>query len=431
MRPMSSWGRLSSLPHEVIDLRDRDTTGPALAALKGPTIAYGLGRSYGDACLNPQGALLNTAGLDRLISFDAATGLLTCEAGVVLRDIQRLVLPRGWSLPVVPGTQLVTVGGAIANDVHGKNHHVTGTFADNVVSLKLARSDGELIDCGPQTRPEWFAATVGGIGLTGLIVQAELQLKRCAGPWLDTEIVPYAGLAEFFALSDASQSEWEHTVSWIDCTSRELRGLFLRARDAQEQGAVRAPGRALAMPVTPPVSLINRLSLRPLNGAYYALNSRHKGLRTLQREQFLYPLDAVLDWNRVYGPRGFYQYQCVVPLQGAQAALPEMLQAIERSGEGSVLAVIKTFGPRQSPGLLSFVQEGVTLALDFCNRPAAARLFERLDAIVQASRGRLYLAKDARMPRHMFEAGYPQLERFTAFRDRVMSSAMSRRLIGS
>ena len=283
MRKVSSWGRLTALPHDVVELRDRDTLARQLAGTKGPAIAYGLGRSYGDACLNPDGVLLATHALDHFIAFDEATGRLVCEAGVVLRDIQRMMLPRGWGLPVVPGTQLVTVGGAIANDVHGKNHHSTGTFADHVVALTLMRSDGETIVCGPQARPELFAATAGGIGLTGLIVQAELQLKPSKGPWLDGEIVPYAGVDMFFDLSASAQPAWEHTVSWIDCTATEPRGLFLRAREAEDQSRAVPRGRTLSLPLAPPLSLVNRFSLKPLNAAYYALNSRHKGTRSCTR----------------------------------------------------------------------------------------------------------------------------------------------------
>jgi FAD/FMN-containing dehydrogenase len=414
----------------VIELRDRSGVARLLASQKGPAIAFGLGRSYGDACLNPDGILLDTHALDRMISFDPATGRLVCEAGVPLRDIQRLMLARGWSLPVVPGTQLVTVGGAIANDVHGKNHHATGTFADHVVTLTLVRSDGEIIECGPQKRQDWFAATAGGIGLTGLIVQAELQLKPARGPWVEAEIVPYSGLDTFFSLSEAAHPDWEHAVSWIDCTDSALRGLFLRAREATDQARPLPRARRLTVPLTPPLAAINRLSLQPLNRAYYTLNARHKGIRVLHQEQFLFPLDGIGDWNRLYGPRGFYQYQSVVPHADARAATAEMLSAIARSGEGSVLAVLKTFGERRPPGLLSFVQAGVTLALDFGNRPATSRLFERLDAVVQQAGGRIYLAKDARMPRPMFEATYTRLHEFMGFRDPGMSSAMSRRLMG-
>ena len=429
MRRVSSWGRLGAAPHDVIELRERSLVPQALKG-RGPGIAFGMGRSYGDACLNPDGVLWQTSGLDRFIAFDAAAGRLTCEAGVLLRDIQRLAVPRGWTLPVIPGTQLVTVGGAIANDVHGKNHHATGTFGDHVMRLTLQRTDGETIACGPDRQRDWFAATVGGLGLTGLIVEAEVQLQPTAGPWLDTEIVPYAGLDAFFTLSEAAHPDWEHAVSWIDCTATDLRGLFLRARSASDQSRPLPRRRPLTLPLTPPVSLVNGLTLRPLNAAYYALNRRKTGQRIVHQEAFLYPLDGVLEWNRLYGSRGFFQYQSVVPTANARAATAEMLTAIARSGEGSVLAVLKTFGGRPPPGLLSFVQPGVTLALDFQNRPAVAALFDRLDAIVREAGGRIYPAKDARMPAAMFAASYPGLDSFTRFRDPGMSSAMSRRLMG-
>ncbi|MFI4998788.1 MAG: FAD-dependent oxidoreductase [Reyranellales bacterium] len=431
MRPVSSWGRLGALPHDVVELNERDGVAAALAGHR-PGIAYGMGRSYGDACLNPDGALWSTAGLDRFIAFDESAGRIVCEAGVLLRDIQRLAIPRGWSLPVLPGTQLVTVGGAIANDVHGKNHHLMGTFGEHVRALRLVRTDGETIDCGPELRPEWFAATVAGLGLTGVITQAELQLRPTAGPWLEAETVAYEGLDRFFTLSEESEAAWEHTVSWIDCASPgDLRGLFMRANPAAQKDGPPWRERRRTMPVTPPVSLVNPLTLRPFNALYFALNKRRAGRRIVHYEPFLYPLDSVLEWNRMYGPRGFFQYQSVVPGVAAGPATQEMLDAIARSGEGSFLAVLKTFGERKPAGLMSFPQAGVTLALDFRNSRAAPALFERLDAIVRAAGGRIYLAKDARMPRALFEATYPHVAEFTRFRDPGASSAMSRRLTGS
>jgi FAD/FMN-containing dehydrogenase len=431
MRPVSSWGRLSADPHQVIELTDRDRVAGELLRAFGAGIAHGLGKSYGDASLNPQGILWSTRGLDRLIAFDATTGRLACEAGVVLRDIQRLMIPRGWSLPVVPGTQLVTVGGAIANDVHGKNHHVMGTFGEHVRRLRLVRSDGEVIECGPDVKPELFAATVGGLGLTGVIVEAELQLRPSLGPWLEAETLAFEGLDEFFALSDESERDWEHTVAWIDCTSGPaVRGLFMRAQPAQEGGGTWRERRR-RLPFTPPVSLVNGLSLRPFNALYYNINRRRTGPRTAHYESFLYPLDSILEWNRLYGPAGFFQYQSVVPHAARLEATRDMLEAIKRSGQGSFLAVLKTFGQRPPAGLLSFPQPGVTLALDFRNSRTLPELFIRLDDIVRAASGRLYAAKDARMPRALYEATYANLAAFARHRDPGMSSAMSRRLMGS
>lgn len=431
MRPVSSWGRLSAEPHEIVVLQDPKRVAAQIAGSPAG-IAYGNGRSYGDICLNPNGTLWQTRGLDHFIAFDSETGRLQCEAGVLLRDIQRLVIPRGWTLPVTPGTQLITVGGAIANDVHGKNHHALGSFGDHVRRLQLARTDGELIECGPDLKPDWFAATVGGLGLTGVIVQAEIQLRRVPGPWLETETRPYTSLDEFFELADGSEAGWEHTVSWIDCLAGETgRGLFMRGNPAQVNDHPVPQGRKLTMPLVPPFSLVNRLSLRPFNLAYFQLKKRQTGRTLAHYESFFYPLDNLLEWNRMYGPRGFYQYQSVVPREVGQDATAAMLREISRSGEGSFLAVLKTFGDRQPRGMLSFPRPGVTLALDFPNRgEKSLKLFDRLDAIVREASGRIYPAKDARMPRELFEAGYPRLQEYLRYRDPGISSALSRRLMG-
>lgn len=433
MRPVSSWGRLSADPHHVVGLSDPRKVREALACGGAPGVAHGMGRSYGDACLNPQGTLWLTTGLDHFIAFDDRTGRLVCEAGVLLCDIQRLAVPRGWILPVTPGTQLVTVGGAIANDVHGKNHHVLGAFGDHVQRLTLLRTDGETIQCGADERPDWFAATVGGVGLTGVIVQAEIQLRRIPGPWLETETIPYANLDEFFQLADDSEAQWEHTVSWIDCIPGSGgRGVFMRGNPVAAKRQPAPPGRQLTMPIVPPVSLVNRLSLRPFNMAYYHLKKWRAGRAVTHYEPFFYPLDNLLEWNRMYGPRGFFQYQSVVPRGVARDAVQSMLQEIARFGDGSFLAVLKTFGNRAPVGMLSFAQPGATLALDFPNHGEhTQKLFARLDAIVTEARGRIYLAKDARMPRALFEAGYPRLPEFLKYRDRGISSGLSRRLMGS
>jgi FAD/FMN-containing dehydrogenase len=412
-------------------LSDPSTVAQRLAESTLPGLAHGMGRSYGDSCLNPEGTLWMTRGLDHFIGFDPDTGRLVCEAGVLLRDIQRLVVQRGWLLPVTPGTQMVTVGGAIANDVHGKNHHAQGSFGDHVLGLTLVRTDGQTLRCSPSERADWFAATVGGLGLTGVITQAELQLRRVSGPWMDTETLPYGSLDQFFAISDHSDADWEHGVSWIDCLSGAgSRGLFMRANHSSATSGPAAPKRHRRMPFVPPISLINRLSLRPLNTAYFNLKRWQTGLALAHVEPFNYPLDNLKDWNRMYGPRGFYQYQCVVPRSVGPDAMTAMLQAIQRSGQGSFLAVLKTFGQRTAPGLLSFPMPGVTLALDFPNRgDDTHRLMDRLDAIVREAKGRLYAAKDARMPKDLWVSGYPRLNEFLAFRDPGISSGFSRRVM--
>jgi FAD/FMN-containing dehydrogenase len=433
MKPISSWGRLSHEKHQVIPLRDRYSIANLTQDQDGgPGIAHGMGRSYGDVALNPNGPLWLTTGLNHLIHFDESTGLLRCESGVLLRDIQRLFIPRGWILPITPGTQMVTVGGAIANDIHGKNHHLLGSFGDHIQCIRLMRTDGTEIECGPNLNTKWFAATVGGLGLTGLILEAQIQLRPTSGPWLDTETIPYDNLSEFFELADSSEKDWEHTVSWIDCMSNRGQGIFMRANPNKELKAPPKMKSQRKMPFVPPFSLVNSLTLRPFNFAYRNLQKYNAGSGIAHYEPFFYPLDKLLEWNRMYGPKGFFQYQSVIPRDVGQDATQAMLRAIEKSGEGSFLAVLKTFGNRESIGMLSFPEPGVTLALDFPNHALRThKLMDRLDAIVKEAKGRIYPAKDSRMPRELFEAGYPKLNEFLKYRDAGISSSLSRRLLGS
>jgi FAD/FMN-containing dehydrogenase len=425
---VSSWGRLSAEAHRVAWLQQADHL-PLTEGLKG--LPFGNGRSYGDVCLNPEGVLWDTRALDHFVAFDAATGVLICEAGVLLRDIQRALVPQGWMLPVTPGTQLVTVGGAIANDVHGKNHHLMGSFGDHVRALRLLRTDGQAISCGPEEQPQWFRATVGGMGLTGVITHANIQLRRIQGPWLEAENVPFQQLDAFFQLADDSEVGWEHTVSWIDCLNTRGRGVFMRANHLAAQGGPQPGGAGWAVPLVPPLSVVNQLTLRPFNLAYYHLQARKQKRALVHYEPFFHPLDNVKNWNRIYGLKGFYQYQSVVPRSTGREAVLAMLDTISHSGEGSFLAVLKTFGSRPSVGLMSFPMPGVTLALDFPNKGAkTVALLCSLNDIVRSAGGRIYAAKDATMPRDLFERGYPRFKEFMQYRDPGISSAMSRRLMG-
>jgi len=428
MVAVGSWGRLGTSDHRMQALADRTRISADITG-QHQGLAFGMARSYGDVCLNPGGTLWDLRSLDRFIAFDEQTGRLRCESGTLLREIQRFGVQRGWMLPVVPGTQYVTVGGAIANDIHGKNHHRYGCFGDHVTQFTLARTNGEILNCLPGDT--MFAATVGGLGLTGVIVEAELQLRRVPSSWLEVETLPYENLEEFFALADASEADWEHAVSWIDCLHPSGRGIFMRANSVAVDQSEPPPRTDLRFPFVPPISMVNRLSLRPFNAMYYHLKKTQT--RSLQHYvQFFHPLDRIQDWNRMYGPHGFYQYQCVLPPEVGAPGVQAMLKTIASAGLGSFLAVLKTFGQRDAIGMLSFARPGVTLALDFPNTgtPTLA-LFERLDAIVMEAGGRLYPAKDARMPRAMFEAGYPRLKEFLPLRDAGISSAMSRRLLGS
>lgn len=435
-----SWGGVIRAEHQVIGPGHPRAGAELMSELPpGSAIAHGCGRSYGDVALNPGGLLIETHRLDRFISFDAGNGLLTCEAGVTLAEILRATsLPgadgSGWLLPVVPGTRFVTVGGAIANDVHGKNAHVFGSFGCHVVSLELARSDGQTLTCSATSNPELFAATIGGLGLTGLILRATLRLRRVDGLALEHEEIRFDRLADFFSLDAESAEAWEYTAAWIDCLARGAqlgRGIYLRARHAPGVSAAPPAGRPrLAVPVTPPLSMVNGLSVRAFNAAYWRkLGTADRVRRVMPYEEAFFPLDALGGWNRLYGPKGFFQFQCVVPPADAEAVTAALLAAIAAAGQGSMLVVLKRFGHVMSPGLISFPMPGITLALDFPNFGAdTVRLMKRLEAIAVEAGGRLYPAKDALMSAESFARGYRQAMSFRPYMDPALSSAFSRRV---
>jgi FAD/FMN-containing dehydrogenase len=414
---------------------ERDWRFEALPEFTGTdsALAYGRGRSYGDSCINSNATQLSTRRLNRFIRFDAERGVLNCEAGLTLDEILQVTVPRGWFLPVLPGTRFVTLGGAIANDVHGKNHHHAGSFGCHVRSLMLLRSDGARHLCSQNENSALFAATLGGLGLTGLITSAEVSLIPITSNQLLVEDLTFSCVEEFSALSRDS-AEWEYTVSWIDTFARNAqvgRGIFSRARHALNGGGL-APGSKsprVGVPFAPPVPLVNKWTVDLFNRAYFRAGSRKKGQRHTHYQPFFFPLDAIANWNRVYGRHGFYQYQCVVPHHDGTQAIETLLRQIHRSGEASFLAVLKEFGDVRSPGLLSFPRPGLTLAIDFPNRgDKTKRLLASFDDIVLSIGGALYPAKDARMSAEVFAAGYPGVQEFLLQMDPKFSSAFWRRV---
>ena len=427
---LESWGRYpQATPAKVTRLTDRNAPLPASDL---PLLVYGNGRSYGDVCLNDGGHLLLGRGLDRFIAFDRETGVLRAEAGVLLSEILDLIVPQGWFLPVTPGTRFVTLGGAVANDVHGKNHHRAGSFGHHVRAFELVRSDGSRRVCTPTENPDWFAATIGGLGLTGLITWVEIQLRAIDGPWIQAASRRFANLREFFALAEASDREHEFTVAWVDCAAIGTalgRGILLSGdfapASAGEGRWPKAHG-LLNVPFTPPVSLINRFSLNLFNALYYR---KPEGRVLTQYEPFFYPLDAIGHWNRIYGPKGFLQYQCVLPPETAESATRELLERIAKSGQGSFLAVLKRFGDKPSVGMLSFPRPGVTIALDFPMRGARTlRLMDELDEVVVAAAGALYPAKDARMNNRLFMFSFRCYNRLLPFIDNIFTSDFGKRV---
>jgi FAD/FMN-containing dehydrogenase len=433
-RPYRSWGRYpSAVPAEVLPVVWRSDV-PPLDRSPGPILPYACGRSYGDSCLNDGGLLLDVCALDRLIAFDPEGGVLRCEAGVTLAEILALIVPRGWFLPVLPGTRWVSVGGAIANDIHGKNHHRAGTFGCHVSQLELLRSSGERIVCGPADA--LFQATVGGLGLTGLITWAEIRLAPIPGPGIALERIRFSGLDGFFDLAAEDQA-FEYTVAWIDCLARGRRlgrGIYMRGDHVPLDAPVPSPLRParLTVPVDAPGGLLNRVTLGLFNEAVYRRQLGARRKTVVPYPPFFFPLDGVGDWSRLYGPSGFVQYQCVVPDGGNGAPIRTIIERIAGSREPASLAVLKRFGAIRSPGMLSFPREGITLAVDFAVRgPATFALLDDLDAIVRSSGGAVYPAKDARMSPESFRAFFPELDRFRPHRDPRFSSSFWRRVHAS
>lgn len=434
MPKYESWGRHPrGAPHSVIEPVWRDAL-PSLEGCERRILPFGRGRSYGDVCQNEGGVLIDTASLSRFIAFDRATGVLACEAGVTLAEVLQLSVPNGWFLPVTPGTKFVTVAGAIANDVHGKNHHRGGTFGHHVLSFELVRSDGERIVCSPEHDRDLFRATIGGMGLTGLIVRAEIQLKPIRSAYVDVDVVRFGNLDEFLEISGSQDAAYEYTVAWIDGLARGdrlARGVYFLGnwRDDARDGLVAHSDPRLVLPVDAPSWALNPLSIRAFNFAYYWGHPSSRSSVRRHYDPFFYPLDSIGDWNRVYGRRGFLQYQCVVPSGPKGGAIRHILELIAASGKGSCLNVLKTFGELESPGLMSFVRPGITLAIDFANDGASTlALLDRLDEVVVEAGGAVYPAKDARMSATRFRRFFPRWKEFERFVDPGFSSGFWRRV---
>ena len=439
IEPVSGWGR-----HPITLGTVARPERLRLPADGSPVLPRGLGRSDGDAAVPAaSGArVLETVRADRVLTFDAGSGTLTCEAGLALEEIVRIFLPRGWFPPVTPGTRFVTVGGCVACDVHGKNHHRVGSFGSFVERLVVQVADGRTVECGPHRERELFLATVGGMGLTGLITEVTFRLQPVESGWMVVDTAPVADLAAMQdGLRDAAKY-WPYTVGWIDCLARGTtlgRGILMRGRHAARGEAPPGPPpepRRLTVPVNGPEWLLSPALMRAFNAAYYRMHARRPGgsARTVPYQGFFYPLDAIGEWNRLYGRRGFLQYQCVIP-RAAGAAVAELLERLAVAGAASFLAVIKDCGP-ESEAYLSFPLEGITLALDLPYRgPATEALVHELNAVVIAAGGRVYLAKDAVTRAEDFARMVPRLDEWRRIRDtwdpeRRFRSAQSVRVLG-
>jgi len=454
-RELRSWGYIPDTPQRAVRPEWSPVQMPEQA--NGSTVLpYGNGRSYGDSCLNSSGTLIDMRSMNRFIAFDRQQGLLTAQPGVFLRDVLDVIVPAGWFLPVSPGTSLATLGGALANDVHGKNHHRDGTFGCFVKRFSLLRSDGQLFECSADENAELFAATIGGLGLTGLVTELTIELLAVNGPYLDVRYDTFKGLGEFAELSLSRKPDYQYTVAWLDCASggsNFARGVFMSANhvgaqkvaaqtsdakivDPQVLGAHNTStdpqpascvnsrsGPGMTFPVNLPKWVLNSYSIKAFNTVYYGRHRLLDGKTVHQHYQpFFYPLDSINRWNRIYGADGFHQYQFVVPLDSL-LAMEKVLQRIVQSGMGSFLAVLKEFGSVASPGMLSFPREGYCLALDFANRGRRTRrLIQELDKLVIEAGGAAYPAKDRLMSKTTFQSSFPAHEQFAQWVDPGFSS---------
>ena len=381
-------------------------------------IPRGAGRSYGDASLG--NSLLSSSQLNRTLEFDAKAGIFRCEGGKLLSNTLDEIVPQGYFLPVTPGTKFVSIGGAIAADIHGKNHHVEGCFSNHVESFRLLKANGEIVTCSRTENPNLFWATVGGMGLTGFILEATFRLKRIETTKIAKRTIKCPNLK---SLVDAliQYENYTYSVAWIDCDTsgknmgKSILNLGEHASSTQVESSrlsgFKTPKPLVSIPFNLPNWTLNQLTVKTFNALYYSKEFKSDYESLTDFEPFFYPLDAIGKWNRLYGSNGFVQYQFVIPMEHADKGLHDIMKVITESGESSFLAVLKLFG-EQNEGWLSFPKRGVTLALDFRANERTFKLLDKLDKMVEEMGGRLYLAKDARMKADFFANGYPKLDQF-------------------
>ena len=432
---IAGWGRVF-YPGRIVETTD------LVADSRDAVLMRGLGRSYGDSAIPPASrpVVVATPLANNLRSFDRTSGLLRAEAGLSLLELNRLFLHEGWFVPVTPGTQFVTLGGMVAADVHGKNHHVAGCFGEHVTALRMRVADGRIIECSPTLEPDLFWATIGGMGLTGHILEVEFQMKRIPTPWIMQETRRIPNIEAFVKGLKIAAKRWPMTVGWVDCLSRGEamgRGILIAGRWAEPDEAPRKNPRwknGPAIPFVFPQFALNPFSVRAFNTLYYGKHGArpHRGI--VDPSTFFYPLDSVREWNRIYGPRGFTQYQCVLPEDGSCTVTRSFFDLLTRLGGASFLCVIKDCGP-EGRGLLSFPMPGISIALDVPVRDSTQRLVDELNAFVIAARGRIYLAKDTFSRPEDFRAMEPRLDAWQAIRRQwdpecKIRSAQSIRLFG-
>jgi decaprenylphospho-beta-D-ribofuranose 2-oxidase len=425
---LAGWGRYPRLAGRFCLPETGTALQSYLRAEEAGFLARGLARSYGDAALSSRSCLVLTGRLNRMLAFEEKTGMLTCEPGVSFEDIIRTFLPRGWFPAVTPGTKYVSMGGALAADIHGKNHHVDGSFVDFVDSFKLIGADGQILTCSRSSESDLFFATAGGMGLTGILSEITLRLRPVETQYMAVKKMRCANLAETFKMIEENQSTYPYSVSWIDCLAagsnlgRTILILGRHAMAAELPAKLKSQATVgakpfLTIPLDAPSFMLNRYSLGAFNAFYYHVSCGDGQERISRIDPFFYPLDMLCDWNRLYGKAGFIQYQCVLPLSSSKAGLEEILTLCSKRGRSSFLAVLKIFGAGH--GFLSFPMTGYTLALDVPVKPGLLDFTKELDEIVLKYGGRVYLAKDSCLAPETFAKMYPELEKFREIKKSV------------
>lgn len=427
---LSGWGNYPVVESTVVRPEKRSSLRALIEDDDTQLLARGAGRSYGDASLNGEGRTVLTARLKRMLSFDSETGVLRAEAGVRLREILETFVPRGWFLPVTPGTKEVTLGGAVAFDVHGKNHHCDGGFSNFVRKLRLLLASGDEITCSPDHRSDLFWATVSGAGLTGIITEVELELQPIETAYLTTRHIKAHSLEEAFSLFDEHEPNHQYAVAWIDCLASGAdlgRSILMFGDHARAPEVPSTNGRSpldyesdrlFRMPVDLPSGLLTSGAVRAFNRLYFARQRTKEVQQVESIDSFFYPLDIIGDWNRAYGSRGFVQYQCVLPIDESYEGLVALLRRLSDAGRASFLAVLKRMGPSDR-GFLSFPMHGYTLALDIPRQPGLASFLSTLNDIVLDHGGRVYLAKDAHLSADAFRKMYPAYQTWLEVKRRV------------
>lgn len=414
---VANWGNYPKIPVKE-QMFSLEQEAKQLVNGQDRLITRGNGRCYGDASLSDN--IVSTLKYNKILAFDEAQGILTCQAGVTLAELLDIIVPRGWFLPVTPGTKFITVGGAVASDVHGKNHHAEGAFSNHVLQMDMLLADGTLMTCGPQQNTDLFEATCGGMGLTGMVLHVTFRLKKIATAYIKQRQIKARNLDEAIELF-AEYQHYTYSMAWIDCLKggsgfgRSILMMGEHALPEELPSKVKEPlilpkKPQITMPFDLPSFVLNPLSIKAFNFMFYNKNYKREMNSVVPYEGFFYPLDAILHWNRMYGKQGFVQYQFVLPLETSRKGLVDILARIREKGWGSFLAVLKLFGKQDD--LISFPMEGYTLALDFPIRKGLFEFLDELDKVVLDFGGRIYLSKDARMKPFMLTEGYPHIDRF-------------------